>query len=175
MLRDLAARDRRPVGELLETWRDGRIKLRLIADLLGLRRQSPLLFTEGSYEPLEVIGPAADHVVAFARRQGRQAMIVAVGRLFARFPVKGGLAPDPLAWQGTRVAAPSAAPNGFTGVFTGEPVEARADGFNLVQLFDPLPVAVLTAGRDGGLTDPHFPGASKGKVAVGRSHSCWLL
>jgi (1->4)-alpha-D-glucan 1-alpha-D-glucosylmutase len=147
MLRDLAARDRQPVGELLESWRDGRIKLRLTADLLGLRRQSPLLFAEGSYEPLEVIGPAADHVVAFARRQGGQALIVAAGRLFARLPAEGGFAPDPPAWQDTMVAVPSAAPSDFTSVFTSEPVEARADGFNLAQLFDPLPVAVLIAGE----------------------------
>jgi maltooligosyltrehalose synthase len=93
------------------------------------------------------MGPAANQVVAFARRQGSQTLIVAAGRLFARLPAKGSFAPDPLAWQDTMVAVPSAAPSDFTSVFTSEPVEARADGFNLAQLFDPLPVAVLIAGE----------------------------
>jgi (1->4)-alpha-D-glucan 1-alpha-D-glucosylmutase len=135
---------RAPLDALLASWPDGAIKLRLTADLLAARRQSPLLFAEGSYEPLEVSGPAAGHVVAFARRQGRQAMIVAAGRLFARLPAAPGrFAPDAAAWRGTVVAAPSEATARFSNLFTG----ASAENFDLDRLFDPLPVAVLIAGE----------------------------
>jgi (1->4)-alpha-D-glucan 1-alpha-D-glucosylmutase len=42
-------------------------KVALIATLLGLRRQHPTLFAEGTYEPIAVIGMRADHVIAFSR------------------------------------------------------------------------------------------------------------
>ncbi|WP_261402369.1 hypothetical protein [Chenggangzhangella methanolivorans] len=48
-------------------WRDGAVKQALIAATLAERARSPRLFSEGSYEPLEIEGPDADHVVAFAR------------------------------------------------------------------------------------------------------------
>jgi (1->4)-alpha-D-glucan 1-alpha-D-glucosylmutase len=42
-------------------------KVALIATLLGLRRQHPTLFAEGTYEPIAVTGMRADHVIAFSR------------------------------------------------------------------------------------------------------------
>ena len=63
---------RGPPEDLAQTWRDGRIKQALIARTLALRRSTPELFAEGSYEPLEVRGTFADHVIAFARRLGRR-------------------------------------------------------------------------------------------------------
>lgn len=43
-------------------------KLRLVTELLGLRRAHPALFAQGDYRPLHVSGQRADHIVAFARR-----------------------------------------------------------------------------------------------------------
>lgn len=43
-------------------------KIDVIAKLLVLRREAPDLFTTGDYLPLGAEGPAARHVVAFARR-----------------------------------------------------------------------------------------------------------
>ena len=65
MLRSL---DDAPLQTLTQTWRNGRIKQAVIARTLALRRASPALFAEGSYEPLEVRGAFADRVIAFARR-----------------------------------------------------------------------------------------------------------
>lgn len=42
-------------------------KLRLIRDLLALRRDHPAIFTEGSYEPAETVSA---HLLAFERRAG---------------------------------------------------------------------------------------------------------
>lgn len=55
---------------------EGRTKQRAIAALLGLRRDIPELFADGSYEPLPVAG-AAD-VLAFMRRRGGSVLVVAV-------------------------------------------------------------------------------------------------
>jgi (1->4)-alpha-D-glucan 1-alpha-D-glucosylmutase len=70
--------------ELARHWPDGRLKLAWTRDLLGIRHRSPDLFSRGDYVPLEVRGPHRDHVIAFARRHGRDAVIVAVGRRFQR-------------------------------------------------------------------------------------------
>ena len=70
---------------LTRDWRDGRIKLAWTRRLLRLRNALPSVFTNGSYEPLEVTGPHADHIIAFARRHGRDAAIAVVGRAMAPF------------------------------------------------------------------------------------------
>ncbi|WP_377296553.1 malto-oligosyltrehalose synthase [Rhizobium sp. SGZ-381] len=67
-----------------EAWLDGRLKQRLIATILPLRDQWPDLFLEGDYVPLDVSGSNADHLVAFARRQGDKAVIIVAPRLMLR-------------------------------------------------------------------------------------------
>jgi (1->4)-alpha-D-glucan 1-alpha-D-glucosylmutase len=96
----------------LANWRDGRIKQAVIARVLALRARCPALFAEGRYVPLRVEGPAAEHVIAFARQYtdpvlGEQAVIVAATRLPAALL---GEATVPLvsteAWQNTRLVLP---------------------------------------------------------------------
>ena len=62
--------NRRPVDyatreEMLAN--DANPKLALIATLFALRREHPMLFAEGAYEPIAVTGVRADHVIAFSR------------------------------------------------------------------------------------------------------------
>ncbi|WP_350616757.1 malto-oligosyltrehalose synthase [Pseudomonas sp. HY7a-MNA-CIBAN-0227] len=65
------------VRQLLQHWRDGRIKQALIAQVLTLRKAHPALFAKGSYEPLEVVGEHADRVIAFCREhQGKRLLVV---------------------------------------------------------------------------------------------------
>src|SRR5262249_55948394 len=68
---------------------DGRLKLAWTAHLLKLRTELADVFTDGDYAPLEVNGPHRDHIVAFARRRGRDAAIVVTARWFAPF-TQGG-------------------------------------------------------------------------------------
>jgi maltooligosyltrehalose synthase len=49
-------------------WPDPRVKLLVTMRCLALRNQWPDVFTRGDYLPLVASGPAADHIVAFARR-----------------------------------------------------------------------------------------------------------
>jgi maltooligosyltrehalose synthase len=49
--------------------------------VLEARRAHPELFADGSYEPLVVRGPRADHVVAFERRLGDNRAIIIAPRL----------------------------------------------------------------------------------------------
>ncbi|QAU45344.1 malto-oligosyltrehalose synthase [Bradyrhizobium guangzhouense] len=76
-------------NELIKTWPDGRLKLAWTRHLLRLRTELADVFAQGDYQPLEVRGAHADHVIAFARRHGRAAAIVVVARQFARFTQAG--------------------------------------------------------------------------------------
>ena len=75
--------------ELIESWPDGRLKLAWTRHLLKLRNELPSVFAQGDYQPLDVRGTHADHVIAFARRHGRTAAIVVIGRQFAPFTQAG--------------------------------------------------------------------------------------
>jgi (1->4)-alpha-D-glucan 1-alpha-D-glucosylmutase len=117
-------------------WRDGRIKLALTRQLLGLRHRFPDLFQRGSYEPLPVAGPHAEHVIAFARSWKRQRLIVAVGRHFAL--LSDGGRQWPAGWDGViehSAAAYEPLIGGDPGLRTGE--------LSLAALFRAMPVSVL--------------------------------
>ena len=79
--------------ELAREWRDGRIKLALAHRLLRLRNQFPDLFTDGDYEPMQVSGPHANHIVAFARKWKGQRLIISIGRHFAPLTGNGAYWP----------------------------------------------------------------------------------
>ena len=139
---------RRKAWEALRRrWRDGEIKLHVIAGLLALRRRSPGLFAEGSYEPLAGGGLAARHLFAFRRRQGDRTMIVAVGRFFAQLhrldPKSARELPGGKAWASTHLSLPPGAPTSYIDAFTGTRIEAKDRRLALAPLFALLPVAVL--------------------------------
>jgi (1->4)-alpha-D-glucan 1-alpha-D-glucosylmutase len=121
---------------LLETWRDGRVKLALMRRLLALRQELPELFQKGAYRGLEVTGPDAGHVVAFARIHGAVRIIVAVGRHFAGPTDQGRRWPRH--WQG-RIKLQARELVDAIGSIEG----AVSPDLNV--LFSKLPVAVVRA------------------------------
>jgi (1->4)-alpha-D-glucan 1-alpha-D-glucosylmutase len=68
---------------LAQNWRNGHVKMAWTRRLLQLRNELADVFTHGDYQPLEVTGPHRDHVIAFARRHGRDAAITVVTKLLA--------------------------------------------------------------------------------------------
>lgn len=135
------------LASLAANWTDGRIKLRVAAALLDARRRRPELFAAGDYRPLRVTGPAASHVIAFARQQKKETMVVAVGRLFARLP-RGPdtLCPDASAWKDTAVGGFAGQGAPLMNVITGRSITLSTGGDLAVdQLFGDLPFAVLIA------------------------------
>jgi (1->4)-alpha-D-glucan 1-alpha-D-glucosylmutase len=120
---------------LARNWADGRLKLAWTAHLLKLRTELEGVFTHGDYRPLAVEGPHRDHVIAFARRRGRDAAVIAVARHFAPFS------------QGGRVW-PSATQFDATINLHGFSVEGVSDTDNalpLSALFRQMPAAVMKA------------------------------
>ncbi|HVT53097.1 MAG TPA: malto-oligosyltrehalose synthase [Dongiaceae bacterium] len=133
----------RSIDALLPDWRDGRIKQALIAKLLDARRRQPRLFSEGSYEPVAVAGPRAEHIVAFLRRVDDAALLVLAPRWMAQ-PLLGAKAPSvPAAfWEGTTITLPE----GLRGQGGRNLPERRAQKNDVVGvegLLSPLPIAAI--------------------------------
>jgi (1->4)-alpha-D-glucan 1-alpha-D-glucosylmutase len=126
---------------LAQTWIDGRIKFALTARLVALRAQCADLFEEGSYSPLEAVGPHSDEIIAFARIQGRKAVILVAGRLFKRV-TRGGME-----WPCGEKWDASIGLDGFADVVRsiGTTKSITAPRVEVSQLFELLPVAVLHA------------------------------
>jgi (1->4)-alpha-D-glucan 1-alpha-D-glucosylmutase len=124
---------------LAEHWPDGHIKLAWTRHLLQLRNEMAEVFTDGDYQPLEVIGPQRDNIIAFARRRGSEAAIVAVGKSFAPLTQGGRNWPSADGFDAI-IAAKGYSVEGFGGV-----VELPVAG-----VFKNLPVAVLKATFEGG-------------------------
>ena len=141
---DFAARDQvlssgSSPEELVEHWRDGRVKAALVAQALHLRRTHGAAFDDGRYEPLEVVGERADHVLAFVRESGAQAVIVAGALRCANIMIGSDrVTPPPEYWGDTAIIIPdrlrtrSSTPGGIR----SSPIQART-------LFEHSPAAAI--------------------------------
>jgi (1->4)-alpha-D-glucan 1-alpha-D-glucosylmutase len=100
-----------------------------------MRTEFAEVFTDGDYQPLEVSGPHRDHIVAFARRRGKNAAIVVAGRWLAPFTQGGRI------WPKADTLDATINVRGFA-------VEGDADAGTEIRassLFQQLPAAVLKA------------------------------
>ncbi len=132
-------------AEAMPTWTDGRVKQAILARLLSLRARVPAPFLGGTYTPLKVDGPAADHVVAFTRSAGEQTVIVAVTRLpygLCRDAPLTQPVPPASVWDGTTVRLPRLGGRAGTDILAGGDL-TLGDGLAAGSLFAALPVAVL--------------------------------
>jgi (1->4)-alpha-D-glucan 1-alpha-D-glucosylmutase len=126
---------------LAQNWPNGHIKLAWTRHLLKLRTELADVFADGDYEPLAVSGPHRDHVIAFARRRGRDAAIVVVAKSFAAFSQGGRAWPRAEAFDATLNV------DGYS----VQGIKADAGELRLAALFQHLPVAVLKAKYQGAL------------------------
>jgi (1->4)-alpha-D-glucan 1-alpha-D-glucosylmutase len=126
---------------LAQSWPNGHLKLAWTRQLLKLRTEFAEVFTHGDYQPLEVVGPYRDHVIAFARRHGRDAVITAVAKSLAPLSQGGRAWPRAEAFEGSLKLGGHAV--------EGVGSEGRVTEVPLSTLFRHLPVAVLKATVEG--------------------------
>ena len=132
--------DQASVHHLVQTWKDGRIKMRLIRSLLRHRREQPALYQRGSYTPLNVSGPQANRFVAFERREGeRRLFVVALRRM-----EQDGVSDLREICEGAALSLPEGAPV-WRDLFSGREIKSGAAELPLAELFDVLPVAIFAA------------------------------
>ena len=126
-----AERERESLMEsLIQSWRDGRIKLAVTATLLAIRRDHAELFADGGYWPIEMSGDDADWAFGFVREAGDHRLAL----LAARFPA---LREEKPGWQ-----ARAKMPEGdWFDLLRGRRFDADA---RLGEWLGALPIAVLT-------------------------------
>jgi (1->4)-alpha-D-glucan 1-alpha-D-glucosylmutase len=148
---------RAALAERMATWGDGRIKLLVSAVLLRLRRRLESLFPGGTYEPLDVRGRHAGHVIALARRHAGGALVAVVPRLVSALTNPRQPLPVRVAcWDDTAIVLPTelaGAP--LRDVFLDEPL-ARAPAHMLPvgEALATVPVAVLLGGEAAQIAAP---------------------
>jgi len=146
---DRAATDALLTG-LTREMDDGRIKLYLSWKALGLRQRRASLFTLGDYLPLSVEGEKANHVLAFARREGNSMAVSVAPRLIAQLGGDGTSSPlDPAVWKDTRVVLPpgietSHGSNVLTGEAVGGEKSESGSFLSMRTLLAKFPVALVT-------------------------------
>jgi len=123
---------------LAHDWSDGREKLYLLRAVLSFRREHAVLFREGSYVPLTVEGPHAEHVCAFMREHAGERAVVIVPRLLAKLTREDGS----VDWAGTQLALPQGQ---YRSLLTGASFEGEA-ALPLARVLAELPVALLVSG-----------------------------
>lgn len=150
-LRSLDAGGDAHVHDLLNTWRDGRIKQAVVARALRLRASLPQLFAGGGYAALTATGAQSRHVLAFMRSLQDEHVVVVVP--LACWPGSVGAGEDsrlgiaPAFWADTALQMPQR----FVGarwrdVLAGTVPDIQADGsLRLADLLAALPVAVLSS------------------------------
>ena len=130
------------IGELLESWKDGRVKMWTAMRTLRFRREHHEVFKQGRYEPLTTGDQREQHIVAFRRRWQDQSVIVAVPR-FAYTLMNGEMRP-PIGevWGDSAVAIPELTGE-LENVLTGEKFQTQDSRALCRELFRSFPVAVL--------------------------------
>ena len=131
-------------AELLEGYRDGRMKMWTVLRGLCFRQEHAALFQGGSYLPLSADGERSEHLVAFARMNRQEAAIVAVPRFSSQL-MDGEMRP-PLGeiWGNTVVHLPKS--GSYWNVLTDEALDLAGSRSLLCRkLFARFPVALLVS------------------------------
>ena len=132
------------LDELAGTWVDGRLKQYVLARTLAAKKNRPEVFSEGDYVPLDVVGPMAKHLVAFARVSGASSTITVVSRLVGRLlSENNGLAVLPSRWSDTVIKIPDAIQGSFSDAFVPDRRLSIGAEVRPGELFAALPIAFV--------------------------------
>ena len=136
----------RHVRGLVEDLNSGGIKLYVTTRTLHFRREHFELFRDGTYVPLTISGPHAEHVCAFARQRERQTAVVVVPRLCAT--LLGDKREIPIGdevWGDTQIELPLGGSGiRYRNLFTGQVISAdSATWKHISAVLQDFPVALL--------------------------------
>jgi (1->4)-alpha-D-glucan 1-alpha-D-glucosylmutase len=129
-----------PLDALMENWTDGRIKQRILSILLRDRSQSPALYAEADYRPLEAEGSRASNILGYVRQRGTDALAVVVPRLWAGLTDGENLFVDAAQWGDTSIGLPEGR---WRNVITGDEIETGRNRIGIGDLIGTMPFAVL--------------------------------
>lgn len=126
-------------------WHHRQLKQSLIHKVLTFRAQYPQIFSEGSYIPLQVEGPLADHVIAFMRSYQDRHIVIAALRMSVNIinedlslKMSNGL-------NETKVLLPAALSRAQVNLVTGKVIDMDAEHIGVFDLLGDYPVALICA------------------------------
>jgi (1->4)-alpha-D-glucan 1-alpha-D-glucosylmutase len=143
-MREAARRD--PVAttcHLLKDLSSGAIKMYLTNRAMEFRRDHSTLFMRGEYIPLNVTGPRANHIVAFARADEGKRVVVACGRFFMQLPEASPLPVDPQVWANTFIELEPGSSASMRDVITGRTISIAGGRLRVDEAFAQMPVTML--------------------------------
>jgi (1->4)-alpha-D-glucan 1-alpha-D-glucosylmutase len=152
LLEKLDAAEREGAAALIERLladpSDGAIKLYVTSRALRFRRANRELFAKGAYVAVRGAGQRQEHVVAFARKLGRQSALAVAGRFFMALGADRRLPLGEEAWGDTVAMLPRQLEGGtWRDVFTGQRVSAEGRKgrwvLPLARAFSRMTVALL--------------------------------
>ncbi|WP_456268025.1 malto-oligosyltrehalose synthase [Kushneria sp. AK178] len=129
-----------PLEELIDHWRDGRIKQALITQVLGLRQRLPGVFRQGDYQALDFDGERAGQLIGFTREHEDGAVMVIAVRHGGSLLADDSLRVAPQRWGNTHVTSAADAGGGWQSLLTGASVDPRAP---MSELMASMPFCVL--------------------------------
>lgn len=132
---------------LLDSWRDGRLKLYLAYKALNFRRERRTLFMDGAYECVEAAGTRKRHICAFLRRSRGAWALTVVPRFLAKLGDPGDWPTGSQVWRSSTLLLPKTVPGAWRNVLTGELMNADAGSHGrelaLSRVLSRFPVALL--------------------------------
>jgi (1->4)-alpha-D-glucan 1-alpha-D-glucosylmutase len=137
------------VRKLLESWRDGCIKLYVTFKALNYRKENRQLFREGAYIPLTGDGDLKEHVCAFARKKEDKLSLTVVPRFLSRLLNREEDMPfGRRVWGESRIVVSDEIPGDrFQNILTGETLQGvdqnGQKALLLGDIFAHFPVAML--------------------------------
>jgi malto-oligosyltrehalose synthase len=134
---------KKPTSADEEDWQSGRLKQQVIAMLLHLRQEAPSLFCAGDYVPLEAQGKRGENIIAFARADEDDALIVITPRLVFNALHPGLTAQD--RWAETEIVLPpNLANRRYRDLCTGKTIDPK-ERIAVNWIFADHPFALLVA------------------------------
>jgi (1->4)-alpha-D-glucan 1-alpha-D-glucosylmutase len=130
------------IKDLLATKEDGRVKLFLTYQVLQARQNYLMLFQKGDYQPLEISGTFANHIVAFARTFEGQVAIAIAPRFLTPIVQPNQLPLGTSMWQDTQINLPSNISTNWINVVTQHPVLGKTE-IKVGDVLEQFPVALL--------------------------------
>jgi (1->4)-alpha-D-glucan 1-alpha-D-glucosylmutase len=123
---------------------DPRVKQFILARILAVRKKHPDLFANGAYQPLQIVGPLAEHVVAFARVLRDTASITVFCRKVAHLiPLDCGSTTHAPGWLATELIVPTELRHEFYSPFAPQQRLRLAPTMSIRHFLRDWPVAFL--------------------------------
>jgi (1->4)-alpha-D-glucan 1-alpha-D-glucosylmutase len=148
LLARLPRADHATADEVVELFRkphDGRVKLYVIATLLGYRKENPDVFASAGYTPVHANGLRQANLLAFARTRAGGGLVTVATRLHASLGIAEGQLPcGEAVWGDTTVALPFLKEGlELRHLLTGRRYTVRGGMLTAAEILGDVPVATL--------------------------------